>query len=119
MYTMNSTNAMDDRKKLLMKLSACRFAQYELMLFLDTHPNCVEAMQALNMHRTNAIRLKDEYECKYGPLSNPKANMKHWCWIDDPWPWEYSSQTVGCGCFTPSMGARNANDARCGKGACQ
>ena len=105
---------MDERKRLLMKLSACQFAQYELMLFLDTHPDCVEAMQALNMHRANAIRLKDEYECKYGPLSNPKANGKRWCWIDDPWPWDYSPQT--CGCFTPSMGARGNN---CKKGACR
>lgn len=105
---------MDERKRLLMKLSACQFAQYELMLFLDTHPDCVEAMQALNMHRANAIRLKDEYECKYGPLSNPKANGKRWCWIDDPWPWDCSPQT--CGCFTPSMGARGNN---CRKGACR
>ena len=56
---------MDERKRLLMKLTACKFAQYELTLFLDTHPDCVEAMQALNMHRANAIKLKDEYECKY------------------------------------------------------
>ena len=105
---------MDERNKLLMKLTACKFAQYELVLFLDTHPNCVEAMQALNMHRANAIKLKDEYECKYGPISNPKANGKHWCWIDDPWPWDYSPQT--CGCFTPSMGARGNN---CKKGACR
>ena len=105
---------MDERNRLLMKLSACRFAQYELMLFLDTHPDCVEAMQALNMHRANAMKLKDEYECKYGPISNPKANMKRWRWIDDPWPWDYSPQT--CGCFTPSMGARGNN---CRKGACR
>ena len=110
---------MDERKRLLMKLSACQFAQYELMLFLDTHPNCVEAMQALNMHRANAIKLKEEYECKFGPLSNPKANGKRWCWIDDPWPWDYTPQT--CGCFTPSMGARSARAANgaCKKGGCR
>ena len=105
--------ANDGRKKLLMKLSACKFAQYELMLFLDTHPHCTEAMQALNLHRANAMKLRDEYECQYGPLSNPKANGKHWCWIDDPWPWEYIPPTGGCGCFTPSMGARGS------KGACR
>ena len=51
---------MNERNRLLMKLSACKFAQYELWLFLDTHPNCAEAMQALNMHRANAIKLKEE-----------------------------------------------------------
>ena len=86
---------MDERNKLLMKLTACKFAQYELVLFLDTHPNCVEAMQALNMHRANAIKLKDEYECKYGPISNPKANGKHWCWIDE--------RPVAVGLFPPDM----------------
>ena len=106
---------MDERNRLLMKLSACRFAQYELMLFLDTHPDCVEAMQALNMHRANAMKLKDEFECKYGPISNPKANMKRWRWIDDPWPWDYCPRN-NCGCFTPSMGARENNGR---KGACR
>ena len=106
---------MDERNRLLMKLSACRFAQYELMLFLDTHPDCVEAMQALNMHRANAMKLKDEYECKYGSISNPKANMKRWRWIDDPWPWDYCPRN-SCGCFTPSMGARGNNGR---KGACR
>ena len=107
---------MDERRRLLMKLSACRFAQVELVLFLDTHPDCAEAMRALNMHRANAIRLTEEYECKFGPLSNPKANGKRWQWIDDPWPWDYTPQNGGCGCFTPSMGARGNNGR---KGACR
>ena len=101
----------DERNRLLMKLSACKFAQYELWLFLDTHPNCAEAMQALNMHRANGMKLKEEYECKYGSLSNPNGNGKCWCWVNDPWPWDYSPQAGGC--FTPSMGARGK------KGACR
>lgn len=80
---------MNDLHKLLAKISACEFAQIELTLFLDTHPNCKEAMKALNMHRANAIKLREEYECKYNYLSNPKACGEHWKWIDDPWPWEY------------------------------
>lgn len=48
------------------------------------------------MHRDNALRLKKEYECKFGPLSNPKGNMKHWDWIDDPWPWDYQSDVSPC-----------------------
>lgn len=99
---------MDERKKLLMKISACQFAQYELWLFLDTHPKCAEAMQALNMHRANAMKLKEEYECKFGPISNPKANGKYWCWINDPWPWDYTGDNCGCG-----MGTQR------GKGACR
>ena len=101
---------MDERKKLLAKISACQFAQIELVEFLDTHPMCVEAMQVLNMHRANAIKLIEEYECKFGPLSNPKGNMKFWDWINDPWPWDYT----GCNCqWYPGAGARQ------GKGACR
>ena len=94
---------MDERRKLLMKLSACQFAQYELWLFLDTHPGCAEAMQALNMHRANAAKLKEQYECKFGPLSNPKACGKRWNWVDDPWPCDY------IGSCRPA----------CGKGVCR
>ena len=50
-----------------------------------------QAMKVLNMHRANAIKLKEEYESRFGPLSNPKGNGKHWEWVDDPWPWEYAA----------------------------
>ncbi|MBQ1413689.1 MAG: spore coat protein CotJB [Clostridia bacterium] len=103
-------NQMDKRQKLLAQLSACQFAQYELMLFLDTHPDCTAAMKVLQLHRANAQKLREQYECQFGPLSNPKGNGQHWNWIDDPWPWDY---TGAGGCFTPSMGARNK------KGACR
>lgn len=98
---------MDDKKKLLARISACRFAQVELMLFLDTHPDCSEAMKALNMHRENAMKLKEEYESRFGPLSNPKGNCEHWEWVDDPWPWDY----------VPEAAHYNSGCNRCGKGA--
>lgn len=101
---------MDERTKLLMKLSACQFAQVELVQFLDTHPRCTQAMQALNMHRANAIRLREAYESQFGPLTNPMAKGCRWDWIDDPWPWDY--QGTSCP-FCPAMGARS------GKGACR
>ncbi|MGN0474759.1 MAG: spore coat protein CotJB [Acutalibacteraceae bacterium] len=100
---------MDDKRKLMARISACRFAQKELMLFLDTHPDCCEAMKALNMHRENAMKLKEEYESRFGPISNPKGNCKHWEWVDDPWPWDY----------VPEAAPYNSGCGRCGKGACR
>ena len=104
---------MDERRKLLAKISACQFAQVELVQFLDTHPNCVEAMQVLNMHRANAMKLKEEYECKFGPLSNPKGNGRRWEWIDDPWPWDYQSASQCCPFPRGTAGAKR------GKGVCR
>ena len=79
----------DDRTRLLRKLQAEDFAVYEVVLYLDGHPDCRHALAYYHRHREIAARLRAEYERKYGPLSNTACeNASHFDWIDGPWPWE-------------------------------
>ena len=80
---------MDEREMLLKKVMSYSFAEKDLALFLDTHP---QDRKALLMHRDVAQKLRtlqDEYEQKYGPLTTMSASRgSTWGWLDSPWPWE-------------------------------
>lgn len=81
---------MPEREFLMKKLMAERFALWEIVLFLDTHPNDEKALEAFNKYRESFFAVKKEYEDKFGmltPFSDNKSNNK-WTWIDSPWPWE-------------------------------
>ena len=72
---------MKDGNSLSITLSAVQFAMWELHLYLDTHPEDI-----------GDLKLKDEYEAKYGPLySNSGSPGVHW--LKNPWPWDYEG---GC-----------------------
>ena len=79
----------DERTRLLRKLAAEDFAVYEVVLYLDGHPDCRHALAYYHRHREIAARLRAEYERKYGPLTNTAScDAAHFNWIDGPWPWE-------------------------------
>lgn len=77
---------MNERKMLLMRLSAAQFAAWELHLYLDTHP-CDRAAAALfEKHSADALALKNEYVSKYGALEKGDGEIAGW--LRDPWPWD-------------------------------
>lgn len=73
---------------LLQRVYETGFALDDVVLYLDTHPT---DMQALNYYfymkrmRNEAIT---EYETAFGPLFNYDVETDNWSWINDPWPWE-------------------------------
>ena len=77
---------------MIRELSALAFALYDLQLFLDTHPNDVNAITLYNQYRQKYLALVAEYERRYGPLTalNGAADNQ-WKWIRSPWPWEYGA----------------------------
>ena len=77
---------MTERKKLLKKLSAVSFAAHELHIYLDTHPGDSAAGAALKKYEMQTMKLRNEYESSFGPLS-PGEDGNRWVWIADPWPW--------------------------------
>lgn len=77
---------MNERQKLLRCLSAEQFAAWELHLYLDTHPADKKAKEMYERHQARATELREEYECKYGPLSPRDGEGCEW--LKDPWPWE-------------------------------
>lgn len=81
---MNDTS----REPMKRRISAMRFACWELHLFLDTHPNNCEAARRLEEYRTRLAQQVKEYEEAYGPLNELSSNTSRWDWINGPWPWE-------------------------------
>ena len=63
----------------------------ELQLYLDTHPNCADALAAYNEYNDLRKKAYDMYLEKYGPLIPSQAGGKErFSWVNAPWPWERS-----------------------------
>ena len=79
------------RNELLQWIHVVSFAVDDVQLFLDTHPNCQEALDYFhkyNQLRTEALK---EYAKYYGPLTieTAAANCSdRWTWMNEPWPWQ-------------------------------
>lgn len=78
---------MNNREKLLKRLSAAQFAVWEVHLFLDTHPNDKMAIESYKKYKERYKELLKEYEERYGGLTSDITGDK-WTWVDSPWPWE-------------------------------
>ena len=78
------------KNALLNALRAEDFVVYETALFLNTHPNNIDALNYFKAHKEKASALRGEYESHFGPLTlNSSASCdKGWNWINSPWPWE-------------------------------
>lgn len=77
---------MSKREKLLRSLSSAQFAAWELHLYLDTHPNDMQAASMLAKYEKKAHEIQYEYENTYGPLTPSFAQGVEW--LKNPWPWE-------------------------------
>ena len=80
-----------DRDELLKSLSELDFIAVDLALFLNTHPENKEAIQAYNQVITAADTVRMKYEDAFGPLCSFRSyasNTSHWEWNDNPWPWQ-------------------------------
>lgn len=88
---MNSMSCSCSNNQLLQKINEVSFAVNDILLFLDTHPNCEEAMnyyQEMVLLRNKYLK---EYAASYGPLTVDTARMSEencWKWALQPFPWE-------------------------------
>lgn len=77
---------MNDREKLVLRLSAAQFACWETRVYLDTHPDDTAAYAMLKKYEAVAVALKEEFVSLYGPLYAVGENND--MWLRDPWPWD-------------------------------
>ena len=78
-----------DKLKLLQQLQSYNFAAYDMLLYLDTHPNDKKAFNLFKSLVEKTKKIKTEYESQYGPLTAySAAAFDSFTWIDSPWPWE-------------------------------
>lgn len=83
---------MNKKNSLKRHIQALDFAIYEMVLFLDTHPNDRRAQTAFNDYTRRRAAAVKEYEAAFGPYITRAADERpdgRWNWIDGPWPWEY------------------------------
>lgn len=84
---------MSERERLMKKLSGAQFAALEMQLYLDTHKDDKTALESLRGYQAEAMKLKREYEEKFGPLTpyDPFGDCEY-RWLNPPWPWENESE---------------------------
>lgn len=77
------------KDELLKIITDASFALDDTKLFLNTHPDCYEALKYYADYQKIRHIAMQEYTYKYGPMSayDVKINDK-WSWGKEPWPWE-------------------------------
>ena len=80
---------MNEKEKALLGVQQMGFMTDDLRLFLNTHPNCTEALSALKYYLAAEHDLKSKYEACYGPLTLEGVKTHNsYSWIYGAWPWE-------------------------------
>lgn len=79
------------RNPLMMRITELSFTMDDLRLFLDTHPECTEAMVYYDEVQEQRRRAVAEWEEQFGPLTsygNVDVDCGEWKWVCGPWPWQ-------------------------------
>ncbi|MDE6020911.1 MAG: spore coat protein CotJB [Ruminococcus sp.] len=80
---------MNERRELLCTLQQYDFALYDLQLYLDSHPECKEAMQKYKKYKAMRQNILEQYTRLYGPVRADQSDTNEkWNWVQNPWPWE-------------------------------
>lgn len=81
-----------DRNKLFRTIQMYGFAIDEIVLYLDTHPNCQNALNYYHKYNNLKREAVEEYNRLYGPLTAKQVRSREkWTWTNEPWPWERSA----------------------------
>ncbi len=77
------------REQLMHIIEVSSFALDDLVLFLDSHPDCTEALELYNQQKAIRHQAIREYTDLYGPIDKYDVNTcQGWSWTATPWPWE-------------------------------
>ncbi len=79
------------QSEMMKQIMHTEFALVDLNLFLDTHPDCREALELFTKLAASLKSLKADYETKFGPLyAWSSRNETPFQWVEQgrKWPWE-------------------------------
>ena len=79
------------QSQLMDVINKTSFAVNDIQLFLDSHPDCMEALAYFNEHNDLRNAALKEYSRRFGPLTIETAcesSHNRWQWIHGKWPWE-------------------------------
>ena len=78
------------------ELQALGFAINELALYLDTHPEDMEALNLYREYQRMYAKGAEEFASRYGPMTHGMpVDHKNYSWMNDPWPWEFAANKEG------------------------
>ena len=88
----NVQNGVKEKDMLMKRIQALSFAKVESELFLDTHPECRQALEYYKEVVRNLSEAMMEYSAKYGAITSAQIEGDKWTWTDGKWPWQASAK---------------------------
>lgn len=77
-----------EREVLLFQLMAYSFAINDLNLYLDMHPEDLEAYTLFKKYACEKNEIESVYVEKFGPMTITETKGETFNWINNPWPWD-------------------------------
>ncbi|GAE91336.1 polypeptide composition of the spore coat protein CotJB [Gracilibacillus boraciitolerans JCM 21714] len=80
----------DSYYQLMEQIQQVDFVLVELTLYLDTHPDDLDAINQFNQAAYESRQLKNTFEKQFGPLMQFGQSFSNypWDWKEAPWPWQ-------------------------------
>lgn len=88
---MMNKNCSCSREQLLQKINEVSFAVNDIHLFLNTHPECQDALDYYKEKMMERKKYMKEYAETFGPLTIDdawKSSESCWKWVTEAFPWE-------------------------------
>lgn len=76
------------KSQLMKQINEASFAMDDVTLFLDTHPDNMEALQYYKNVAAMRRNAMAAYQQQYGPLMIDQVTGNGWTWETEIWPWE-------------------------------
>ncbi len=74
---------------LMQRINEASFAMDDVLLYLDTHPDDVNALNYYHYVTQMRKEAMDAYESQFGPLMvDDVQSTDRWTWLTEKWPWE-------------------------------
>lgn len=77
-----------DKAALMRQIMEAGFAMDDVALFLDTHPESLDALRYYQAVRDMRNQSAAAYESQFGPLRYTDVTSSSWDWVTEKWPWE-------------------------------
>lgn len=79
----------NEQEKKMYEVMKYDFAIVDLNLYLDMHPEDMEAYRLFQNYVEEEKKARKEYNEQYGPILLTNAKYRNYEWLENPWPWDY------------------------------
>ena len=87
-YTYYKLNPRNEKEEKLFRVMELSFAINDFNLYLDLHPEDMEAYAIFKEIVAEEKRAHEDFIGSYGPLEIDDTKYKTYEWLKNPWPWD-------------------------------